>query len=83
MPLRKIFLVRSREFREGLRQELPVWEADGIVTPGAARALLARDALRADDYGGLSFGPGARPILKGEAKLEIVRLYLSASCVRK
>jgi hypothetical protein len=32
----------SREFREGLRQELPVWEADGIVTPGAARALLAR-----------------------------------------
>ena len=31
-----------------------------------ARALIARDALRADAYGGLSFGPGARPILKGE-----------------
>ena len=36
-----------------------------------ARALIARDALRADAYGGLSFGPGARPILKGEARVEI------------
>ncbi|MCA1653952.1 MAG: RecQ family ATP-dependent DNA helicase [Sphingomonadales bacterium] len=35
-----------------------------LVRP-VARALLARDALRADDYGGLSFGPGARAILKG------------------
>jgi ATP-dependent DNA helicase RecQ len=42
-----------------------------LVKP-VARALLARDALRADDYGGLSFGPGAKPILRGEAKLEIV-----------
>jgi len=42
-----------------------------LVKP-VARALLARDALRADDYGGLSFGPGARPILKGETKVEIV-----------
>ena len=42
-----------------------------LVKP-VARALLARDALRADDYGGLSFGPGAKPILKGEAKVEIV-----------
>jgi ATP-dependent DNA helicase RecQ len=42
-----------------------------LVKP-AARALLARDALRADEYGGLSFGPGARPILKGEEKLELV-----------
>jgi len=42
-----------------------------LVKP-VARALLARDALRADDFGGLSFGPGARPILKGEAKVEIV-----------
>jgi ATP-dependent DNA helicase RecQ len=33
---------------------------------------MARDALRADDFGGLSFGPGAKPILKGDAKLEIV-----------
>jgi len=36
-----------------------------------ARALIARDALRADAYGGLSFGPGARPILKGEQSLSI------------
>ncbi|HEX8446781.1 MAG TPA: DNA helicase RecQ [Sphingomonas sp.] len=52
----------------------------GIATPEdlalikpVARALLARDALRADDYGGLSFGPGARPLLKGEETLAIVK----------
>ncbi len=33
---------KSREFREVLRQELPVWEGDGLLTPGAARALAAR-----------------------------------------
>ena len=50
----------------------------GIATPEevalvrpVARALIARDALRADAYGGLSFGPGARPILKGEEPLTI------------
>ena len=37
----------------------------------AARALIARDALRADAYGGLSFGPAAKPILKGEESLTI------------
>jgi ATP-dependent DNA helicase RecQ len=36
-----------------------------------ARALIARDALRADAYGGLSFGPSARPILKGEEPVVI------------
>jgi len=36
-----------------------------------SRALIARDALRADAYGGLSFGPGARSILKGEQDLVI------------
>ncbi|MBB3764744.1 DNA helicase RecQ [Sphingomicrobium lutaoense] len=36
-----------------------------------ARSLMARDALRADDYGGLSFGPGAKAILKGEQAVEI------------
>ena len=36
-----------------------------------SRALIARDVLRADAYGGLSFGPGARPILKGEQELVI------------
>jgi ATP-dependent DNA helicase RecQ len=47
-------------------------EEDLALVKPVARALLARDALRADDFGGLSFGPGARPILKGEAKVEIV-----------
>ena len=42
-----------------------------LVKP-VARALLARDALRSDDFGGLSFGPAAKPILKGEAIVEIV-----------
>jgi ATP-dependent DNA helicase RecQ len=42
-----------------------------LVKP-VARALLARDALRADDFGGLSFGPGAKAILKGGVKVEIV-----------
>jgi ATP-dependent DNA helicase RecQ len=42
-----------------------------LIRP-VARALMARDALRADDFGGLSFGPGARPILKGEETLQIV-----------
>jgi ATP-dependent DNA helicase RecQ len=42
-----------------------------LVKP-VARALLARDALRADDFGGLSFGPGAKAILKGAEKVEIV-----------
>ena len=48
-------------------------EADelALVKP-VARALLAHDALRADEHGGLFFGPAARPILKGERKLEIV-----------
>ena len=50
----------------------------GIASPdelalvqATARALIARDALRADAYGGLSFGPAARPILKGEQQLTI------------
>ncbi|HEY0626061.1 MAG TPA: DNA helicase RecQ [Allosphingosinicella sp.] len=42
-----------------------------LVKP-VARALLARDALRADDYGGLSFGPGAKPILKGGEAVPVV-----------
>jgi ATP-dependent DNA helicase RecQ len=41
-----------------------------LVRP-ASRALIARDALRADAYGGLSFGPGAKPILRGEEQLVI------------
>ncbi len=41
---------RSRDFREGLRRELPVWQAEGIVTPGAARALGARYDLDGPDF---------------------------------
>jgi ATP-dependent DNA helicase RecQ len=46
-------------------------EEMALVKP-VARALLARDALRADEYGGLSFGPAARALLKGEETLELV-----------
>ena len=45
-------------------------EEVALIRP-VARALLARDALRADDYGGLSFGPGAKAILKGSERLVI------------
>ena len=41
-----------------------------LIRP-VARALIARDALRADAYGGLSFGPNAKPILKGDESLSI------------
>jgi ATP-dependent DNA helicase RecQ len=47
-------------------------EEQALIKP-VARALMARDALRADDFGGLSFGPGAKPVLKG---LEQVRIVL-------
>jgi ATP-dependent DNA helicase RecQ len=36
-----------------------------------ARTLVARDALRTDAYGGLNFGPSARPILRGEDAITI------------
>ncbi|MGN6156043.1 MAG: DNA helicase RecQ [Sphingomicrobium sp.] len=41
------------------------------LVPSVARALIARDALRTDAYGGLSFGPAAKALLKGEAELTI------------
>jgi ATP-dependent DNA helicase RecQ len=41
-----------------------------LVRP-VARTLLARDALRADDYGGLSFGPSAKAILRGDVPVVI------------
>ncbi|UZK65526.1 DNA helicase RecQ [Sphingomonas sp. M1-B02] len=37
-----------------------------------ARALLLRDALRANAHGGLEFGPEAKALLKGEAELKLV-----------
>jgi ATP-dependent DNA helicase RecQ len=42
-----------------------------MVKP-VARALITRDALRPDEYGGLSFGPAARALLRGEEKMELV-----------
>src|SRR3546814_17765272 len=46
-------------------------EAELALMKPVARALLARDALRADEYGGLSFGPADRPLLKGEEPMEL------------
>ena len=46
-------------------------EAELKLVKPVARALLARDALRADDYGGLSFGPAARAILKDEERIAV------------
>jgi ATP-dependent DNA helicase RecQ len=46
-------------------------EETALLKP-VARALLLRDALRTDDHGGLEFGPAAKPLLKGEATLQIV-----------
>jgi ATP-dependent DNA helicase RecQ len=45
-------------------------EEVALVRP-VARSLIACDALRADAYGGLSFGPAARSILKAEQQLTI------------
>jgi ATP-dependent DNA helicase RecQ len=57
-------------------EALSVW---GIVNPEeaallkpVARALQTRDALRANPHGGLEFGPAAKPLLKGEARLMLV-----------
>jgi len=46
-------------------------EEAALLKP-VSRALLLRDALRTNEHGGLEFGPGARPILKGEADLSLV-----------
>lgn len=37
----------SREFVDGLRRELPIWRAEGLVPPASARALAARYGLEA------------------------------------
>ncbi len=47
-------------------------EAELALIKPVSRVLMARDALRADDYGGLSFGPGAKPILQGKETVEVV-----------
>ncbi|MBM7404995.1 MULTISPECIES: DNA helicase RecQ [Sphingomonas] len=57
-------------------EALSVWgiveaEEAHLLKP-VARALLLRDAIRANPHGGLEFGPGARGLLKGEATLKLV-----------
>jgi ATP-dependent DNA helicase RecQ len=57
-------------------EALSVWgivagEEAALLKP-VSRALLLRDALRANSHGGLEFGPGARAILKGEAQVALV-----------
>jgi ATP-dependent DNA helicase RecQ len=57
-------------------EALSVWgivesEEAALVKP-VFRALALRDALRANEHGGLEFGPGARALLKGEAALSVV-----------
>jgi ATP-dependent DNA helicase RecQ len=63
---------KVRQFGHHKLSVFGIMDADelALVRP-VARSLLARDALRADEYGGLSFGPGAKPILKGEQQLSI------------
>ncbi len=56
-------------------EALGVWglvgEDDAALLKPLGRALLARDALRANEHGGLEFGPGARAILKEGATVEL------------
>ena len=57
-------------------EALSVWgivegEEAALIKP-VFRALSLRDALRANEHGGLEFGPGARALLKGEATLSVV-----------
>ena len=69
--LTAVLLAQPNERTERLGHEnLSVW---GIGTASSAahwkavgQALIAADALRADEHGGLSFGPAARAIVKGE-----------------
>lgn len=57
-------------------ERLSVWgivegEEVALLKP-VGRALMLRDAVRANPHGGLEFGPGARAILKGEAELRLI-----------
>jgi ATP-dependent DNA helicase RecQ len=57
-------------------EALSVWgivegEEAALIKP-VFRALSLRDALRANEHGGLEFGPAARALLKGEATLSVV-----------
>ncbi|MBN8808777.1 MAG: DNA helicase RecQ [Sphingomonas sp.] len=46
--------------------------ADAALVKPVARALLLKDALRANDFGGLEFGPAAKALLKGDAELSLI-----------
>jgi ATP-dependent DNA helicase RecQ len=46
-------------------------EEAALIKP-VARALLLKDALRANDFGGLEFGPAAKAILKGEEEVSLI-----------
>ena len=57
-------------------EALSVWgivegEEAALIKP-VGRALALRDALRANEHGGLEFGPGARGLLKGNDTLSVV-----------
>ncbi|SEN56730.1 ATP-dependent DNA helicase RecQ [Sphingomonas gellani] len=57
-------------------EALSVWnivsgEEVALLKP-VGRALLLRDALRTNPHGGLEFGPAARAILKGEARVSLI-----------
>jgi ATP-dependent DNA helicase RecQ len=57
-------------------EQLSVWNiVDGdevaLLKP-VGRALQLRDALRANEHGGLEFGPAARALLKGEAEMALI-----------
>ena len=57
-------------------EKLSVWNivdaTEAALLKPVGRALLLRDALRANEHGGLEFGPGARGLLKGEDTLSVV-----------
>ena len=57
---------------EGLSVFGIVAAEEAVLLKPVGRALLLRDALRANPHGGLEFGPAARAILKGEAAVALV-----------
>ncbi|MEO7564778.1 MAG: DNA helicase RecQ [Sphingomicrobium sp.] len=66
---------KVRQFGHHTLSVFGIADADelALLRP-VARALIARDALRADAYGGLSFGPAAKAILKGSELVTIAVL---------
>lgn len=65
----------DRSLQNG-HEALSVWgivDADeaALIKP-VGRALALRDAIRANEHGGLEFGPGARGLLKGGDTLSVI-----------